>query len=142
MLEIQNIDANNLDFVKNFLLRVKSVEELDENILKNGLMVKDDDIIGIISYEVFISYGLIRYFVFKKDTDELIVKELIDELSKKARNNGLTHLFSIVNNKDLENLFISFDFYKEDLKDVYIEEVSFLESEFKDANLLIKDLSI
>ena len=60
-----------------------NIDNIDEDVLKNAsVLYFDDKIYGIISYELFFNYALIRYFVFKRNVDEMIIKELFDSIEE------------------------------------------------------------
>ena len=77
MYEIKLANLDNIDSIRSFLFEVPAIDNIDEEVLKNAsVLYLDDKIYGIISYELFFNYALIRYFVFKKTVDEMIIKEL------------------------------------------------------------------
>ena len=81
MYEIKKAEKDNFDLIKSFLLEVPAINEVDDEILKNAIILyQDEKIQGIISYEPFFNYALIRYFVFKRGVDEMIVRELFDSI--------------------------------------------------------------
>ena len=79
MYEIKHVDVKDFESIKSFLFEVPAIDNIDEEVLKNAsILYLDDKIHGIISYELFFNYALIRYFVFKKNVDLMIIKELFD----------------------------------------------------------------
>lgn len=67
-MDIRHINEYDYNLVKDFLLSVKTIKDIDEDVLKNAMIVVDNnDILGAVSYEKFGISGLIRYFVFKRN---------------------------------------------------------------------------
>ena len=65
MYEIKRAVEEDYDLIKSFLLEVPAIEDVEESILKNAsVLYFEKDIYGMISYESFHNYALIRYFVY------------------------------------------------------------------------------
>ena len=109
--------------------------------MKNAsVLYLEDKIYGIISYELFFNYALIRYFVFKRNVDEMIVKELFESVEENVNKRDIDYIFSLVNQGDIYNLFSSLDFKEISKDDIFIEEQNFENSKFKDTKLMIKKI--
>lgn len=141
MYEIQKASEINLDNVKSFLMEVPQINELDEEVLKNAsILYLDGKINGVISYELFFNYALIRYFVFKRNVDEMIVRELLNSIEKSVDDAEIDYIFSLVNQEDIYELFSSLDFKEINKEDIFIEEQVFQDSKFKDTKLMMKKI--
>lgn len=141
MYEIQKASEINLDNVKSFLMEVPQINELDEEVLKNAsILYLDGKINGVISYELFFNYALIRYFVFKRNVDEMIVRELLNSIEKSVDDAEIDYIFSLVNQEDIYELFSSLDFKEISKEDIFIEEQVFQDSKFKDTKLMMKKI--
>ena len=141
MYEIKRATENDYDMIEAFLLEVPAIDEVEEHILKNAsILFLDNSLYGIISYEAFNNYALIRYFVFKRNVDELVIKELFCAVEETVRLNNIEFIFSLVNQVDIYDLFTSLGFKEVNKEDVYIEEVNFEKSKFKDTKLMLKKI--
>lgn len=141
MYEIKRANIENFESIKSFLFEVPAIDSVDEEVLKNAsVLYLDDKIYGIISYELFFNYALIRYFVFKRNVDEMIVKELFDSIEKSVNKKDIDYIFSLVNQTDIYNLFSSLDFKEINKEDIFIEEQNYENSKFKDTKLMIKKI--
>ena len=139
--EIKRATENDYDMIEAFLLEVPAIDEVEEHILKNAsILFLDNSLYGIISYEAFNNYALIRYFVFKRNVDELVIKELFCAVEETVRLNNVEFIFSLVNQVDIYDLFTSLGFKEVNKEDVYIEEVNFEKSKFKDTKLMLKKI--
>lgn len=124
--QIRKVMSSDLEMVRSFLLNVPSISDLDDNILKNGIMVTlNNDLLGFISYEAFEGRGVIRYFVFQKMLDELVLSTLFKELEKEAGSKEIKSLYCVVDNKLIQTLFESLDFKVLEKKDLYLDEKLF-----------------
>ena len=139
--EIKNVDDVNLETVKAFLNVVPDVESVDEDVLRNAsVLFYEDEIYGVISYEAFFNYALIRYFVFKRNVNDEVIKELFDSLVDNVSHANIEFLFSLVNQEEIFNLFSLLEFKEIDKENVFIEEDCYADSRFKDTKLMIKSL--
>lgn len=141
MFKIVSINEEYKSLAKKFLLSVPSIKEIDEDVFSNAILVLDDNnIVGSIAYEEFNDAGLIRYFVFKKILSESLVKELFLNLENKARENKIVRLFCVVDDKNIESLFLGLDFSYVEKNKVFIDEQPFEELEYGSSNIMIKTL--
>ncbi len=141
MYEIRHVDENNFELIKDFLKEVPDIDQVDEAVLKNASILFSDNIVsGIISYEAFFNYALIRYFVFKRNVNEEVVRELFNAVLESVNKDNIEYIFSLVNQDDIYQLFRTLDFQEVLKENVFIEEESYLNSRFKDTKLMIKSL--
>lgn len=142
MYEIKKAKEENFESIKSFLFEVPAIDNVDEEVLKNAsVLYLDNKIQGIISYELFFNYALIRYFVFKRNVDEMVVKELFDSVEESVNRKEIDYIFSLVNQNDIYDLFTSLDFKEINKDDIFIEEQNYQNSKFKDTKLMIKKIS-
>ena len=126
MISINKVDYNTIDKVSEFLESVPSIKNVEPEIVKNAIYAVDDSkILGVVSYEKFNSLGLVRYFVFKKTMEIKIVLDLFANLTKRAFDDKVIKLFSVVNNNDVEVLFKELGFNLLNKDTLYIDEVQF-----------------
>lgn len=141
MYEIKKAQNDNLDLIKSFLFEVPAISDIDEDVLKNAsVLFLDNKIFGLISYELFFNYALIRYFVFKRSVDEMVVKELFDSIIESITEKDIDYIFSLVNQSDIFELFSSLEFKEVNKEDIYIEEQCYDNLKFKDTKLMIKKI--
>ena len=143
MYEIKKAEKDNFDVIRSFLLEVPAINEVDDEILKNAIILyHDEKIHGIISYESFFNYALIRYFVFKRGVDEMIVKELFDAIEESITDNDIEYIFSLVNQNEIFDLFTSLKFEEVNKDDVFIEEQCYQKSKFNGTRLMLKRIGL
>ena len=111
MYEIRKALEENYENMRSFLSEVPSINQIDDEVLKNAIILfLDDKIHGMISYESFFNYALIRYFVFKRGVDEMIIKELFDTMEELILENDIEYIFSLVNQNEVFDLFTNLKF--------------------------------
>jgi N-acetylglutamate synthase-like GNAT family acetyltransferase len=143
MYEIKKAVEANYESMRLFLKEVPAIEEVDEKILKNAsILYLDGQIFGLISYESFFNYALIRYFVFKRNVDEMIIKELFTSIEDSIIKDDIEYIFSLVNQDEILDLFESFAFEEVNNEDIFIEEQNYQKSKFKDTKLMIKRITV
>lgn len=115
--------------------------KVDMDIVQNASYVeKDDQIIGVLSFETFQRIGLIRYFIFSQTVSDDIVYKLLDSVKRKASKLNIFYFVTLVMKKEIKDLFESLGFSLIDNKKVYVEESCVAKSNFKDIYILKCDL--
>ena len=135
---ISDINQTNIDIVKSFLINIESINEIDLNILENGVSIVNDEnkICGYITYERFYEYGLIRYFIFHKNLEYELINNLFLELVKKASNNEIESLIAIGDSKEVVNLFYRLNFYEIDFDNFVVNDHLLYGTDFENATIL------
>ena len=141
-MKVINIDEYEIDKVETFLKAIEGIK-IDINVISNASVLLDDknEIIGLISFEVFGTNGLIRYFVFKKVINEESLESLFSNLVIKAKNKRVNKLFSFVHNENTTPIFEFLGFVKIDKTLVYIEEKNFEQMYNQDAFVYCYDVA-
>lgn len=98
--------------VKEFLDKTK-IDGID-NLLKNMLVLIDEEVVGIITYENFNKTSLIRYFIYKKQVSDLDAKNLLINLLKKIKLEQQIDCVIIVDNS-FNNLLENLGFVKQEM---------------------------
>ncbi len=141
MQQVAYVSDDNIDRVVDFLRQINVVKSIDLDVIRNGVLVTEvDEIIGMISYEKFTTYGLIRYFIFKKQIEEKFVEELVEKLESKALEDDVLTLFSIISNGNVRNIFIGLGFVDVDKTRFFIDEMPVSSGKYKDALILSKTI--
>lgn len=140
MIQIESVNESNSKDAYGFLNSVPSIKNIDEEILKNAVIVYDDSkVIGSISFEEYDSIGLIRYFVFKKNLSNSILFELLETLVINARKRELKTLVCVADNGEIKSLFEELGFsYLE--KKIYINEEPIINSNHSNSHFLCMNI--
>lgn len=136
-MEIVNVTTENINDVVGFLEKVQTINKIDLDIVKNASVIMNKgEIDGVLSYEKFVQYGLIRYFVFKKNTDNDCIFKLFNHLLEKVKKEEIRVLITLIVKEEVINLFYNLGFMDMDKNYFFIEENNILETNFKEANIL------
>lgn len=136
-MKILRVNKESENKVLDFISEAISVNDIDINIVKNASYVLDDEkIIGVLSYERFTNIALIRYFVFKEKVPLGLVIALLENVKQSAKEDNITFLLTIVTDENIKKIFEELGFINVEASDVYIDEVSFLNSKYKNAQIL------
>lgn len=142
MFEVKGITDSELEKTRKFLLSVSSIDEVDNDVLKNAVIVLDEKrVVGAVSYEIFSNYALVRYFIFQKTLKEDVVKKMFESLINKAKMENIDYLFSIILSSEVESLFKDLEFKVADKSKIFIDEQCFLKTKYKDALFMIRPIS-
>lgn len=141
-MKIVDVNDTNYQSCLMFLNKIKSLDSIDVEILKNASIIIDDndEILGILSYEKFASYGLIRYFVYKKNLDDQILLDLFNHLKEKVKKENIKTLISLVLRTDVIDVFKKFGFSEANRHYFFIEETNILNTNFNNAYILTINL--
>lgn len=132
--ESDNFKERVIDFLKD----IPSVESIDEDVVENASVILDDEtILGLLSYEKFTNFGLIRYFIFKSVISNENILDLFNDVIDSARMDEIDTLFSVIKKKEVEGFFGELGFNKVDKTKFVIDEENFLDSKYKDANIML-----
>lgn len=133
-----NIDNTNKQDIVNFLESIRTIKNIDYDILSNGVALanNEDNICGYITYEEFCDYGLIRYFIFSKLIEIKLINEMFAELVNKASKNKVKSLISIGNTNEVVELFMKLNFYELDFDNFIINDKRLYGTEFEKSTIL------
>lgn len=136
-MKILKVDENSKDIVLDFISEVINANDIDINIVKNASYVMDNEkIIGVLSYEKFTDIGLIRYFIFKERVPLGLVIALLENVKQSAKEDNITSLLTILTSDSIKNIFEELGFINIKASEVYIDEVNFSNSKYKNAQIL------
>ncbi len=131
--ELQPIAHKFLDLIEGCVI--------EEEILANASVILDNNqIIGMMSFEQFGYIGLIRYFIFKKSIDSTLTIDLLNHVIQNAKAHHIDKLISIVSNQEVEEVFKLLGFQECDKNNIYIDETIFSNTEYKNSKVYILHL--
>ena len=137
-MHIEKTTKNNIDKLREFINKVPTIKEIDEDILDNAVILRDsEEIKAIISYEDYSNKGLIRYFIFQKEVSFDYLKDMLEYLKEIARNKNIICLLSVVDQKELIAFFNNLGFLPFSIDDIYIDELSLGNTIYKNAQGMI-----
>lgn len=100
--EYNSLTENEILKAKEFLEKV-NIKEIN-NLLNNMLVLIEDDVQGIITYENYDKTSLIRYFIYKKQVKDETAKLLLTKTLENIKDQGQNDCVIIVDNSFLKML--------------------------------------
>jgi len=132
---VEKINSDNKTMVINLLKNVNGLK-IEDKIIDNCLVLLNDkyDICGCISYEKYDNYGLIRYFVFKRNIEYTDLLLLYQSLEIELKKVNIKESIAIINSDEVKEVFKQLGFNKIDKDKVYFEETVFSQTNYNENN--------
>lgn len=115
--EYNSLTENEILKTKEFLDKI-NIKEIN-NLLNNMLVLIEDDVQGIITYENYDKTSLIRYFIYKKQVKDETAKLLLTKTLENIKAQGQNDCVIIVDNSFF-NMLDHLGFVKQ--KMIFLEE--------------------
>jgi hypothetical protein len=124
-----------------FLQGVHSLKEIEEELFENAvIIIGDDEIVGMITYELFRQKALIRYFIFEKEVEEKYLIEMYEKFFNSLRDKEINRVFVIINNDTIKDMFLNLGFNEFPKADFFLTEESILQTKYKDAIVMFYEI--
>lgn len=140
-MKVEKVNNNTEAMLVNLLKNVKGLK-IENHIINNCLLLLDErgDIAGTISYEQYGNYALIRYFVFKKNTNFIDLFSLYQYLENDLKNNNVKETIAIISSNEVEDVFTNLGFKEIDKNKVYFDETLFENTIYKNNKIYAKKI--
>ena len=103
---VRRYEEKDLDAVVKFIKEVAMAENVDEEIVKNSILVATESSInGMVSFEMHDQVGVIRYFICDQYTMPDLLVNMFFELYANAKERGVNQLVAIASNPYAYQLF-------------------------------------
>lgn len=130
-------EPSDYDKVMNFLQGVHALGEIEEELFENAVLILgDNEVAGMITFEMFRNKALIRYFIFDRDVPEQYLVEMYDKFFENLKKRDLNRVFVIINNDSIKEMFLDLGFEEFDKDDFFLTEESILNTKYKDATVM------
>lgn len=85
------------DVVYEFMKKASGIETVNEEIMNHSILIKkEEDIMGMVSYERFETLGIIRYFIYNHLVNPDLLVNMFFELYASAKAAGINQLVTMV----------------------------------------------
>ncbi len=110
---VKTYEVINHEEIVQFLKGVTTLNCIDDNLLKHGVyLYRADELIGMVSYELFDKVGMIRYFIFNQTVTSELIINLFFRLYYEAKEAGVKQLVSVATTDYASQLFELLGFTK------------------------------
>lgn len=141
-LYVKLYDPKDYDKVMNFLHGVHALKEIEEELFNNAvIIVNNDEVVGMITYELFRQKALIRYFIFDKDIEEKYLIDMYEKFFQNLQEKNIGKVFVIINNENVKQMFIDLGFREFPKDSFFLTEESILETKYKNAIVMYYEIS-
>lgn len=136
--EVREYDCSMYSNVVDFLSTVNTLKRIEDAVIENAVVVTDgkEKICGMVSYETFRKNGLIRYFIFESDLNESVLSQMFVKLYKKAKEQDLNQIYSIISSDDVKELFVDLGFVEVEKRIFYINERNINNTKYHEATVM------
>jgi len=133
MLKVEGYIEEDEARVVDFIRRVRTDAELDMEVIERSVLIKDgQDVVGMVSYDLYSDLGVIRYFLYDACIAGAdLVLGMFFELYKRAYERGAKQLIAQVPSREVGMLFEMLGFGKvtgdlSDFVDIVREDVEIM----------------
>ena len=103
---VKGYDAEDCEIVLDFMRKVTTLEAINEDIITHSVLIKkENEIIGMVSFERFDEIGIIRYFIYDRQVSPELTVNMFFELYAKAKKLEINQLISIASHQYGVQLF-------------------------------------
>jgi N-acetylglutamate synthase-like GNAT family acetyltransferase len=130
-VEVIHANEKSRPLIEAFFKKLPLLEEVSEELIANTVIILNQNIIrGLLTYECFDKVALIRFFIFQKELSETWLKTLMDEVFQKMREVKIKKVLSFVSQNKMVPIFSSFGFAMFDKQNVYLDETPLVKTDF------------
>lgn len=130
-MEVIHANEKSRPLIEAFFKKLPLLEEVSEELIANTVIILNQNIIrGLLTYECFDKVALIRFFIFQKELSETWLKTLMDEVFQKMREVKIKKVLSFVYQNKMVPIFSSFGFAMFDKQNVYLDETPLVKTDF------------
>jgi hypothetical protein len=127
--------------VMQFLQNVSTLSQIEEELFNNAiLIIENEEVVGMISYELFRQRALIRYFIFDKEVNESYLVEMYQLFFNVLKERAIDKVFVIVSNETIESMFTELGFKPFNKEEFFLTEENISHTKYKDSSVLFYQL--
>lgn len=134
-------EPDDYEKVLSFLQGVHTLGEIEEDLFDNAVIILDEDeIVGMITFEVFRNKALIRYFIFDKDVEECYLVNMYEKFFENLKKKAMNRVFVIINKNNIKQMFTDLGFSEFPKEDFFLTEESILKTKYRDAIVMFYEI--
>lgn len=134
-------EPNDYEQVIDFLQGVHTLGEIEEDLFENAVIIlNDEEIVGMITFEMFRNKALIRYFIFDRDVEEEYLVEMYEKFFENLKQKNMNKVFVIINNENIKQMFINLGFDEFPKESFFLTEETILNTKYKDATVMFYEI--
>jgi len=123
--------------VIDFLESVTTLTNIEEELFINSILIfNDDQVVGMISYELFRGRALIRYFIFDKEVNESLLVSMYERFFIKLKENNIEHVYVIISKEVIVEMFENLGFTIFEKDDFFLTENNIKDTKYRDSTVM------
>lgn len=138
MKVVKIYESSDYEKVIEFLKSVNSINEIEDELFENAIIILNDEeeVVGMITFEMFRNKALIRYFIFDKEVEEQYLIEMYQKFFENLKNKDINRVFVIINDDNIKQMFNDLGFKEYNKEHFYLTEGTILNSKYKKATVM------
>ena len=134
-------EPSDYELVMDFLQGVHTLGEIEEDLFENAVIIlSENEIVGMITFEMFRNKALIRYFIFDKDVEESYLVEMYEKFFDNLKKHNMNRVFVIINNDNIKQMFINLGFNEFPKESFFLTEESIINTKYKGATVMFYEI--
>ncbi len=134
-------EPSDYELVMDFLQGVHTLGEIEEDLFENAVIIlSENEIVGMITFEMFRNKALIRYFIFDKDVEESYLVEMYEKFFGNLKKHNMNRVFVIINNDNIKQMFINLGFNEFPKESFFLTEESIVNTKYKGATVMFYEI--
>lgn len=140
-VKIKQYEHKDYEKVMQFLQGIEGLQEIEEELFPRAILIENnDEVLGMITYEMFRKKALIRYFIFEKDLADELILQMYEMFFANLRKQNIWEVYVIVNNPNLTDIFANLGFKEYPKENFFLTEECILNTKYKNATVMVFEI--
>lgn len=140
-VRIKQYESKDYEKVMTFLQSIDGLQEIEEELFPKAILIEaKDEILGMITYEMFRKKALIRYFIFEKDLAHELILQMYEMFFANLRKQNIKEVYAIVTNPNLSEIFTHLGFKEYPKENFFLTEECILNTKYKNAMVMMFEI--
>ncbi len=140
-VRIKQYESKDYEKVMTFLQSIDGLQEIEEELFPKAILIEaKDEILGMITYEMFRKKALIRYFIFEKDLAHELILQMYEMFFANLRKQNIKEVYAIVTNPNLSEIFTHLGFKEYPKENFFLTEECILNTKYRNAMVMMFEI--
>jgi len=140
-VRIKQYESKDYEKVMTFLQSIDGLQGIEEELFPKAILIEaKDEILGMITYEMFRKKALIRYFIFEKDLAHELILQMYEMFFANLRKQNIKEVYAIVTNPNLSEIFTHLGFKEYPKENFFLTEECILNTKYRNAMVMMFEI--
>ncbi|NLC95462.1 MAG: GNAT family N-acetyltransferase [Bacilli bacterium] len=140
-VRIKQYESKDYEKVMTFLQSIDGLQEIEEELFPKAILIEaKDEILGMITYEMFRKKALIRYFIFEKELAHELILQMYEMFFANLRKQNIKEVYAIVTNPNLSEIFTHLGFKEYPKENFFLTEECILNTKYRNAMVMMFEI--